>query len=324
MSSAHFFFGYEGATSVRTFLALADNVIVFYWGWAILTPVVFWIAKRVAKGGIPSWRGVAVLILASLGVAVLHGLIHTALVPLLGIQHKPITHLFLGDYLKRHGGGDLATFFVLVGVTMLMETNRRAARADLELLRWHLHPHFLFNALNTVSTLVMSGKSSGAEKAINLISRYLRSALDQRADSLVPLSSELDTLARYLEIEKLRFGDKLKVDVRADESALGIPVPGSIMQPIVENAIRHGGARNVEGGTISIDATASDGRLRIAIANPTANGAGVIGSEEGARFGVRYVRERLRQFYGQSARFDLDIGEATTVATIDVPAKDKA
>ena len=313
LSSAHFFFGYEGADSFESFLRLADNVIVFYWGWALLTPVVFIIARRFAKNGLPSPSGWLMLALAGIAMVVVHGVIHLGLVALFGILEKPMTVELLGDYIRRHGGGDLATFFVLVGVTMLVVTNRRAARADLELLRWHLHPHFLFNALNTVSTLVLKGDAKAAEGSLTLISRYLRTALDQRAESMVPLAAELDTLNRYLEIEKLRF-ESLNVQVNADESSMQQLVPGMIVQPIVENAIRHG-ARN--GEPIAVNASTSGNRLRISITNPTAperNGEG-----EGARFGVRYVRERLRQFYGTRARFDLDIGSERTTAMLDIP-----
>ena len=319
LSSAHFFFGYEGATSAGSFLRLADNVIVFYWGWALVTPLVFMIARRVSRGGLPSMGGWATLMLAAIGMVLVHGAIHLTLTALFGIHDKPLSIPQLADYVRRHGGGDLATFFVLVGATMLIETNKRAARADLELLRWHLHPHFLFNALNTVSTLVISGNARGAENALTLISRYLRSALDQRADSMVPLSSELDMLERYLEIEKLRFGESMRIDVRADKSSLDVMVPGLIIQPIVENAIRHGAARLPGADPISINANAGDGRLRISIVNPTSAGMNGKRETEGARFGVRYVRERLRQFYGSRATFDLDIGEAKTVATIDIP-----
>ena len=320
LSSAHFFFGYEGATSASSFLRLADNVIVFYWGWALLTPLVFMIAKRVSRGGLPSMGGWATLMLAAIGMVLVHGAIHLTLTALFGIHDKALSIPQLADYVRRHGGGDLATFFVLVGATMLVETNKRAARADLELLRWHLHPHFLFNALNTVSTLVLSGNARGAENALTLISRYLRSALDQRADSMVPLSSELDMLERYLEIEKLRFDESMRIDVRTDKSSLDVMVPGLIIQPIVENAIRHGAARLPGADPISIDANAGNGRLRISIVNPTSAGTNGKREAEGARFGVRYVRERLRQFYGSRATFDLDIGEAKTVATIDIPA----
>jgi LytS/YehU family sensor histidine kinase len=146
---------------------------------------------------------------------------------------------------------------VLVGGYLLFDANRRAtarelaaselsarlAKADLELLRWNLHPHFLFNALNTVSTLVMKGANDDAGRAISLISRYLRSGMAQRADSMVTLSEDVALVKRYLEIESLRFGDSLRIEVDADADALEATLPGSILQPLVENAIAHGTVR---------------------------------------------------------------------------------
>ena len=154
----------------------------------------------------------------------------------------------------HHGGGDAATFFGVVGLYLLVRLSQsalqrerdaavlraRLAQADLEILRWQLHPHFLFNALNTVSTLVIKRDNASAERAIELISRYLRRALNHCGTDWATLEDELDVAQRYLEIERLRFGPTLSMTVSADSSALATAIPALILQPLVENAVRHG------------------------------------------------------------------------------------
>ncbi len=335
LSSAHFFFGYEGATDAASFLVLADNVIVFYWGWALLTPLVIVIARRVARSQ-QDWREWAMLVLAGIALVFVHGILHEALTLLFGIAHKDHpAGGFLIDYARRHGGGDLATFAVLVGGTFFIETSRgarareiaaselesRLARANLELLRWHLHPHFLFNALNTVSTLVLKGENQRADEAITLISRYLRAGLTQQAHATVSLSDELIMVGRYVEIEKLRFGDSLRLEMAIDDAALQASVPGLVMQPLVENAIMHGIARQDGATPIRIGASVVGERLRLTVSNPR-NGLpadSAESTEDSARFGLRYVRERLHQFYGDDATFELSLQSPDTVAALDIP-----
>lgn len=336
LSSAHFFFADRGVTDLASFITLADNVLVFYWAWALLTPVVVYAGRRVARNPFPDWIGLAAL--AGMGVALVpvHGVLHITLVRLLGVDpSKHVDAAGLSAYAVRHGGGDLATFAVLAGVCFLYEANRRArerelaaaalqtqlARADLELLRWHLHPHFLFNALNTVSTLVLKGQADKAERAISLISSYLRSALEQRADTTVSLGDELSMVERYVEIERLRFGDAMRMEVDADAEALAARVPGQLIQPLVENAILHGAARQPGSQPIRISGSIRDGRLLIAVSNPSViDGNGNGSSHDDERFGLRYVQGRMQQFYGANARFVLATADGRTTATLDLPS----
>ena len=334
LSSAHFFLGYDEKEGVAAFLSLADNVIVFYWGWALLTPVVLVAAGRISEKGMHRWQSWALLAVTGIAVMLLHGLVHTTVVQVTGIDRSHVGGYSLMHYVQRHGGGDLATFAVLVGGYLLYGANRRArardleasmltarlARADLELLQWHMHPHFLFNALNTVSTLVLKGENDAANHAITLISRYLRSGLAQRADTLVSVGEDVGRVMRYVEIEALRFGDALKLEVEAEENALDSRIPGSILQPIVENAIAHGSAREVGAAPIRIRVAKRDGRLHLSVVNPGRGGAEIEDpSADSARFGLVYVRERLKQFYGGDARFDLAGDGNQTVASLDLP-----
>lgn len=339
LSSAHFFFGYDKETDLAGFLRMADNVIVFYWGWALLTPVVIMVARRLSRSGMRSMADWGMAILAGIAVMILHGIVHTTVVQAAGIDRHPDGYSLL-EYMQRHGGGDLATFAVLVGGYLLFDANRRArgrevaasrltaqlARADLELLRWNLHPHFLFNALNTVSTLVLKGDNEKAGRAIELISRYLRAGLAQRADSLVTVAEDVGVVMRYVEIEALRFGDALRLEVQAEKEAMESSIPGSLLQPLVENAIAHGRVREAEAPAIRIAAVTRGDRLMLSVTNSGTNDGLPHGVEaeqgnqaDSARFGLTYVRERLRQFYGDGARFSLESSGGETTAAIDIP-----
>ena len=317
----------DGEGELRTAVA---HIVPFYWCWALLTPAVLHVAARLARES-ASWpRRSAGAVVVAPAAALAHGALYLAALALLGVQ--PLGDLgarFL-SYLLRHGGGDVATFLALVGVCFLVEAERRArerevvaaelatrlARADLELLRWRLQPHFLFNALNTLSTMVLRQDATAATHAIDLMARYLRGVLREEADPFVPLSVELEAVRRYVDIETLRFGDALRVrtDVAAD--VLDAPVPGTILQPLVENAVRHARGAREGRGAITITAARVGGAVRVTVADP---GGGPEAGRGGAGFGLRYVRERLRLLYGTLATFDIAVGPAGTVATLDLP-----
>lgn len=347
LSSVHFFFQ-EGPDA--RFGETASHVVVFYWGWAILTPLVVALTRRVTNSSRSIWARTGMMGLFGATVVVLHGVLYPVLVRLLGVDSQaPIDPAGLKAFAVRHGGGDFATFAVIVGACLLFDASWRErkralasaalqgqlARAELEVLRWQLHPHFLFNALNTVSTLVLKGDGEAADRAIGLISLYLRHALAQRADAMVTLREELATVSRYIDVERLRFGDTLVVQEMLDANALDASVPSLILQPLVENAIRHGFGRSADQRPIAITVAIEKDRLRIGVTNPRAAAApkgrpdGGRGNDEhttgggdhagSSQFGLRYVRERLEQFYGAGASFELVLNESESVATLDLP-----
>jgi LytS/YehU family sensor histidine kinase len=234
------------------------------------------------------------------------------------------------DYMRRHTGGDLATGALLVGFAFYAETTRRGkaretaaanleqrlARAEVELLRWQLQPHFLFNALNTVSTLVLKSDNVRAEQAISLIARYLRSVLNREGEELVTLEDELRFVSSYVDIEKLRFGDALCVERRVSPDALAQRIPAMVLQPLVENAIRHGAAAG-SSRRIDVAAHVSANRLIVSVRNPI---SGVEGAADGnGGFGLPYVRQRLAHWYGTSARLEMQVVDGETIVTVDIP-----
>jgi two-component system LytT family sensor kinase len=336
LSSAHFFLGEEAASGGASLADIAGHVLLFYWAWAAVTPLVWLVLRRAVNDETSTNRRWTMIALATPVLIALHGMLYLSAVHLVGIQDGAQSAASeLGKYVMRHGGGDLATIAVLVGVYLLLDARQRAharevasaalearvVAADLELLRSQLQPHFLFNALNTVSTLVLRGDNQGADVAIGRIARYLRSALEQRADALVSVRDEIADVAQYFAIEQLRFGDALRLDVHVDDDAREARMPALVVQPLVENAIRHGPARTNGAARIGIAATAQDGRLRVRVFDPGSTSAAAEASadpcDEG--FGLRYVRGRVRHFYGDDASVTLERSPAGTVATIDVP-----
>jgi two-component system LytT family sensor kinase len=184
-----------------------------------------------------------------------------------------------------------------------------AHQAQLMALRYQLNPHFLFNTLNAISTLVAQGENAAANRMISRLSEFLRLTLESSGAPEVPLSAEIDFVKRYLEIEQVRFGDRLKVEFQVAPETLSIPVPNLILQPLVENALRHGIAPREAGGRLEINARCSDGLLHLEVRDDGPKLAGDLSSlDEGV--GLSNTRARLDQLYGSSHRFELRPAEA--------------
>lgn len=177
------------------------------------------------------------------------------------------------------------------------------ARAQLQLLRAQLEPHFLFNTLHAIAAL-MRDNPEAAERMILLLSELLRRALRERDENEVPLREELEFLDRYIEIEQVRFRERLVVERQIQPDILEAMVPPLLLHPLVENAIRHGLARRAEGGHLGIRARREDDRLEIRIWD---DGPGPAGGDAapGSGIGLATTRARLEQLYGDGQRFEL-------------------
>lgn len=183
----------------------------------------------------------------------------------------------------------------------------QAARAELAALQARIHPHFLFNTLNTISWLVAEDPER-AERIVQALAdlfRYTSRAAE--AGRLVTLKEELDFVRGYLEIERARLGDRLAVVWDVDAEACGVPVPGLLLQPLVENAVGHGIARRAEGGTLRVCARLEGGLARVEVED---DGAGLEpGSETLARgHALDNVKRRIETAYAGAARLDLEPG----------------
>ena len=199
-----------------------------------------------------------------------------------------------------------------------------AHRARLEALRYQINPHFLFNSLNAVSTLVTERRNDEAARMLSRVSDFLRLTLTAPMRDEIALAEEIDYVRQYLEIERVRFGDRLRVEIDVDADAWEAAVPVFVLQPLIENAVRHAIAPRETGGSITVEASRADDRVRIAVVDDgpgldlASNGNGAGGGA--GRIGLSNTRDRLRALYGDRGRLELTTAAGGgTRATIEVP-----
>jgi two-component sensor histidine kinase len=193
---------------------------------------------------------------------------------------------------------------------------RSLAEARLAALRSRLQPHFLFNTLNSISSLVRQQRNDDAIQTIGVLSELLRASLQQEDVALIALREELELAERYLAIEQLRLGDRLRLSFEIEPEAEGVPLPPFLLQPLVENAVQHGIASRPEGGRLTVAARVDGGRLHVEVEN---DGAVVTTHADGR--GLRITRERIAAMYGPHAHLDVRArAEGGVIVGIDLPA----
>ncbi len=205
------------------------------------------------------------------------------------------------------------------------ELRVQSSQSELKALRAQINPHFLFNALNTVASLIHSNPAR-ADRAVEQLSEVFRHTLRRSDSEWAPLDQELTFATAYLDVEEARFGDRLRYTVDADATSRRALIPSMLVHTLVENAVKHGIAQRRGVGTIDIEASAADGRLVLAV---TDNGPGPQSTPEaaafarkaGEQFGLRSVRDRLLGHFGADARFTLERDETrgVTVARLELP-----
>jgi LytS/YehU family sensor histidine kinase len=181
--------------------------------------------------------------------------------------------------------------------------NEQLVKAQLDALRSQIEPHFLFNALNAVSGLIREGSNEAAVTAIAGLSDFLRHTLEIVSRQQVPLGDELKFTEQYLDIQKVRFADRLQVRVTVPMDLLHASVPSLILQPIVENAVKHGIAKRRQGGMIRISASRCEEILTLSVCN---DGPGLPANDTAAcGVGSANVRSRLKSLYGDAFAYTM-------------------
>ncbi len=283
----------------------------------VLTPLVLWLAYRVPAG--PGRWGRAAL--AHVPGAIVFALTHLLLCRLVVMYYfnamrwdvftrtfkTSFSSFFLfdvmvysalvagywaWDYYQRYRDRELAA----------AEAEKLAATARFDALRWQLNPHFLFNSLNAVAGLVRSGDSKGGVDMLARISALLRSTLDDANATDVSLARELELVQLYTSIEQVRFGDRLTIEMTVDDDLLDATVPALILQPLVENAVRHGVSATSEPVRVDVAAARSADGLRLTVRD---NGSGFSPETVREGVGLSNTRERLAHRFGDSARLEL-------------------
>jgi LytS/YehU family sensor histidine kinase len=191
-----------------------------------------------------------------------------------------------------------------------------AAEAQLASLESRVHPHFLFNTLNSIAALIHEDPA-GAERMTGQLALLLRSSLDQQTP-LVTLAEELRTVRNYLEIERVRFGDRLRYDVAADASFTDVHVPRLAVQTLVENSVKYAVLPRREGAVIVVRASALNGLVRVEVED---DGPGFDATTTPEGHGLTLVRERLARTIGEGAALHIDAQPGQTRVTIELPVQ---
>ncbi|MEA3012011.1 MAG: hypothetical protein QOD42_556 [Sphingomonadales bacterium] len=219
--------------------------------------------------------------------------------------------LFHVNYARRAG---------LQQERQLADANLAAQQAQLAALRYQLNPHFLFNALNSISALIVTQRNKDAEAMTDKLSSFLRSSLNADPAELIPLDEELALTEEYLAIESVRFGERLEISIDCEGQACHALVPSFLVQPLVENAVKHGVARSSAPVEIAIDAKLNGGALRITVSNClTRDETDDLPGAEGAGVGLDNVRHRLQAVFGRRASLTAGAAGDRFVATISIP-----
>jgi len=201
-----------------------------------------------------------------------------------------------------------------------LKAEAAAHQAQLEALRYQINPHFLFNALNAVSTLVTERRNDEASRMLARVSDFLRLTLTAPVRDEVALADEVDYVRQYLEIERVRFGERLRTEFDLAPDTWEAAVPAFVLQPLIENAVRHAIAPRESGGAITLEAHRSGEMLHVSIVD---DGPGVRDEPQGngtGRIGLTNTRDRLRQLYGDRGRLQLvSVPGGGTRATIEIP-----
>ena len=218
----------------------------------------------------------------------------------------------------------LAFHYVLLAFESALRAKRRqlelevvTREAELRALRAQIDPHFLYNSLNSISALTGSD-AAGARRMCLLLGEFLRNTLDVSARQRIPLAEELALAGRYLKIEQVRFGSRLRVEQRVDEDAAACLVPPLVLQPLVENAVTHGIAKLLDGGLVRLDISQSNGSLVIVLENPFDGDSGGATARAGG-MGLDNVRNRLDAMFGRDARMDVRAQDGQFRVELHIP-----
>jgi sensor histidine kinase YesM len=300
--------------------------------WAALTPLVLWLSRRFRISP-KNWISTVPLhLLASIVISALQLVIQVRLNfmvnPSYSLGYWRVLYFFATFKLHM----DLLTYWVIValnhGIYYYTQSRSRElawarmetelANAQLQALNMQLHPHFLFNTLHSISALIPDSPRTAEEMVLKL-SDLLRATLSKMETPEVSLRQELELLDCYLSIEQTRFRDRLTVVKVIDSAALSCPVPTMILQPLVENAVRHGIGKHKEADQISILGQRDNGRLLLEVRNRT--GRMENGAEATRGIGLANTRARLEQLYGSSQSFEITNCEDGGVAVkMSLPA----
>jgi two-component system LytT family sensor kinase len=286
--------------------------------WAVLSIPVIWLARRYPPEGAQPWRTATIHLVAALVCSLVYVLLRS----LVGVAHShwlgetvTFAEVFRPLLVKTYPF-NLLVYGVIITISHALdyyrkyhertvhalELEKHLTEARLQSLLRQLQPHFLFNTLNGIASLMHSDVHA-ADKMLVRLSELLRLTMHHPGQPLTRLREEIAFIEKYLEIERIRFRDRLAVEIRVAPDTLDLEVPSLILQPLVENAIRHGIEPHARPGRIEVEARRENGTLMLVVRD---NGAGQPpGGFTREGIGLANTRERLRELYGDGHRFEL-------------------
>ncbi len=309
--------------------------------WALLTPAILWLGRRFpieSRNWLPR---TALHFLLGAGFSAIELSLETALY--VSLHLFPTMKDFRGTLapvLVRGFHGGILSYWTVFGVQwgvlyyrgyqersqqvlkvelQASELQSQLVSAQLNALKMQLQPHFLFNTLNAITVLVRQQKSKDAEQMLGYLGDLLRGVLDDVDAQEVSLRRELEYLQLYLAIEQVRFPDRLRVEISTDRATQEAAVPQLILQPIVENAIRHGIGRSSSAGRVLISASKIDDKVELRVQD---DGPGLLlsNSSEDRGIGLANTRARLQQLYGQNAKLEIEnCDRGGVIVTMTIP-----
>jgi hypothetical protein len=327
-----------------SFAAYATVAAIESLCWSVLTVLFFALAGRIdLEGSYASrrrWVGALGLLLAGIAAAALMGWIgrdlRTTITPM-RVRIRPHAPFGAPSFVgPRLWFGFLINLVISLGVVatsvarayslrlrarsvQAVQLTSQLAEARLDALRRQLDPHFLFNTLNAISSLV-ERDPRGVRRMIARLGDLLRHSFEGGDAPEVPLHRELALLALYVDIVRVRFQDRLTVDIRVDDAVLDALVPTFILQPVVENAVKHGIERRTEGGAVVVEGTRDGNSLVLCVRNDAPSDPDLLATAaSGLGVGVRNTRAGLQQLYGAAQRFTLERDGEQVVAEIRLP-----
>lgn len=307
--------------------------------WFAFSPLILWLSARFPFDG-GRWRSaVPVHVTASMAIALLELAVDAFVLPNLGYLSSYGNSSFWARYkifLFVNLHFSIAIYWGVVAIHQAIlyyrkyrerelttsKLEARLAQSRLQVLKMQLHPHFLFNTLNAISELTHRD-AEAADRMLTDLSDLLRMSFENLEVQEVPLRHELEFLKKYLEIEQMRFNDRLKVKIDISSDTLDARVPNMILQPLVENAIKHGISPRASGGCIEVGADRQNGHLRLVVRD---DGLGVPFGDTDAvveGVGLSNTRRRLRHLYGDDQHMELSGGVGTgTRVDLKIPFRE--
>ncbi len=288
---------------------------IFYWlYWFFIAPLIFLVVKKYSKNKFLDYF--ALYFVAPIILVSIHQILSAVVINLV-LDYLDIRTLIYRRILRNQWlWVDIVIYFIIEAGIYIVENleenkkeeiklsqlNNSITETQINILRSQIHPHFLFNTFNTLSTLILKNDRETTLSLINRIKELLSRSFKENNNTLILIREELEFVKNYLEIEKLRFGEKLSVETHININTENMLIPNFILQPLVENSIRHGIAKNPENGIIQINITDENNYLIISVED---NGKGLDDNKTEKGLGLKIIKNQLEYYYENKYDFEL-------------------